>query len=146
MEEPMAISARNVWPATVDGLDKGPVSTEVRLRLDSGDEAVSMITTNSAERLGLADGSRVRVLVKASNVLLLTGDDARAGTSARNRLPGEVSAIEDGAVHAIVHLRSDNGTEITSSITRGSVERLGMKAGAAATALVKASDVLLLEE
>lgn len=142
----MQISARNNWPAIVDDVDKGPVSAEVRLRLESGDAAVATITTASANSLGLAPGTRVRALVKASNVVMLAGDGADVGTSARNRLAGQVTGVKHGTVHSIIALRTANGTEITASITRASAEKLGLADGKPATALVKASDVLLLTE
>ena len=142
----MKISARNNWPATVDHVEKGPVSTEVQLRLESGDVAVATITTASANDLALAPGSQVRALVKASNVMVLAGDGADIGISTRNRLSGQVNDVTHGTVHSMVALRTSNGTEITASITKASVENLDLAAGKAATALVKASDVLILTE
>ncbi|MDR5904929.1 TOBE domain-containing protein [Franzmannia qiaohouensis] len=142
----MQISARNNWPAIVDNIDKGPVSTEIQLRLDSGDAAVATITTASANSLSLVPGVRVRVLVKASSVMVLAGDGADVGISARNCLSGQVTQVEHGAVQSIVALRTTNGTEITASITKASAEKLGLVAGKPAAALVKASDVLILSE
>ena len=142
----MKISARNNWPATVDHVEKGPVSTEVQLRLESGDVAVATITTASANDLALAPGSQVRALVKASNVMVLAGDGTDIGISTRNRLSGQVTEVTHGTVHSMVALRTLNGTEITASITKASVEKLELAAGKAATALVKASDVLILTE
>lgn len=142
----MKISARNNWPATVDNVDKGPVSTEVQLKLESGDVAVATITTASANDLALTPGLRVRALVKASNVMILAGDGANIGISTRNRLSGQVTEVNHGTVQTIVALRTTNGTEITASITKASVEKLALAAGKPAAALVKASDVLILTE
>lgn len=142
----MQISARNNWTARVEAVDKGPVTTEVGLRLDSGEPMVSTITTGSAEALGLSIGSEVRVLVKASNVLVLAGSVDNIAASARNRFDGTIIDLEHGVVTTIVRLRSVAGTEVTASITKVSAERLGLNRGMATTALIKASDVLLMIE
>ncbi|RLK47054.1 molybdate transport system regulatory protein [Alkalispirillum mobile] len=142
----MQISARNNWPAVVEHVEKGPVSAEILLRLDTGDPAVAIITTGSANGLRLQQGARVRALVKASNVVILAGDGSGVGTSARNRLPGEVAAVDHGTVQSIVTLKTAVGTEIAASITKASAEGLKLTAGSPAAALIKASDVLLMVE
>jgi len=68
----MKISARNHWTGTVKSLVKGPVSTEVTIALASGIEVVAVISTHSAELLGLAVGKPAHALVKASSVLVAT--------------------------------------------------------------------------
>jgi molybdopterin-binding protein len=65
--------------------------------------------------------------------------------SARNRLSGEVVSIETSGPMAEVVIDVD-GTEITSTITSGSVERLGLEEGSQATAVIKASDVMVESE
>jgi molybdopterin-binding protein len=66
----MQISARNHVPGTVKTIKKGPVNTEVVLTLDGGAEIVSVITTYSAERLGLKEGAKVFAIMKASEVMI----------------------------------------------------------------------------
>ncbi|HIH02546.1 MAG TPA: TOBE domain-containing protein [Methanoregulaceae archaeon] len=66
----MQISARNHVPKMVKTIKKGPVNTEVIVTLDGGAEIVSVITTYSAERLGLKEGSRVYAVMKASEVMI----------------------------------------------------------------------------
>ena len=65
--------------------------------------------------------------------------------SARNRLRGTVVSIETSGPMAEVVIDVD-GTEITSTITSGSVERLGLEEGSSATAVIKASDVMVESE
>lgn len=64
-------------------------------------------------------------------------------TSARNQLQGQITQLKKGAVNAEVVMRLDGGEEITAIITNTSVERLGLKEGGNAYALIKASDVIL---
>lgn len=64
-------------------------------------------------------------------------------TSARNELAGRVKTVRKGAVNAEVVLDIGDGTELVAIITNESVAALGLKKGAAAYALVKASWVIL---
>ncbi len=66
----MMISARNNFSGTVKAMVKGPVSTEVTVSVAPGVEVVSIISTASANELGLAVGKPARVLIKASSVLV----------------------------------------------------------------------------
>jgi molybdopterin-binding protein len=66
------ISARNQIPGTVKMIKKGPVSTEVVIAIAGGNEIVSSITTTSAEKMNLREGSKVYAIVKASEVMVGT--------------------------------------------------------------------------
>jgi molybdopterin-binding protein len=48
----------------------GAVNTEVILELPGGSEIVSIITKESAEKLGLAPGKEAYAIIKASNVMV----------------------------------------------------------------------------
>ncbi len=63
--------------------------------------------------------------------------------SARNQLPGEITAINIDGVTAEVTMDVGNGLEVTGVITRGSVERLGLEVGSHAVAVIKATDVMV---
>jgi len=68
--ENVKISARNQIPGTVKLIKKGPVSTEVMISVAGGYEIVSSITTHSAEKMNLREGSKVYAIVKASEVMV----------------------------------------------------------------------------
>ncbi len=70
----MRISARNQMPATVRSVTEGQVMAEVVVEVDGGHEVVAAITAESAGRLGLAPGRRVKVVVKATEVMLAVED------------------------------------------------------------------------
>jgi molybdopterin-binding protein len=66
----MKISARNSFTGTIRKIVRGPVSTEVTLRVAKGVEIVSVITTHSAQRLKLKKGRQAYALIKADSVIL----------------------------------------------------------------------------
>ena len=62
--------------------------------------------------------------------------------SARNQLKGTVKSVTKGQTTA--HVEIDvGGFVLTASITNEAVDQLGLKVGAPAYAVVKASDVLV---
>ncbi len=65
--------------------------------------------------------------------------------STRNRIPGEVTEVVKGEAAAKVTLRvGDN--HMVALITRESADELGLEVGMQVTALVKATDVMILTD
>jgi molybdate transport system regulatory protein len=64
------VSARNVFPGKIRKVVRGPVSTEVTIRIAKGVDIVSVITTHSARRLELKKGQRAHALIKADSVIV----------------------------------------------------------------------------
>ncbi len=63
--------------------------------------------------------------------------------SARNVLPGKVVAITLGATTANVKIEVAQGAVVTASITNEAVKALGLEVGKPASAVIKASDVMI---
>jgi molybdopterin-binding protein len=63
--------------------------------------------------------------------------------SARNVLKGKIVRVEKGQTTAHVRIDIGGGKIVTSSITNGAVDDLGLKSGQDAYAVVKASDVIV---
>jgi len=63
--------------------------------------------------------------------------------SARNTFSGSVSKITKGAVNAEVTLSLTGGVPLTAVVTNGAIDNLGLKVGAEAYAIVKASSVII---
>jgi molybdopterin-binding protein len=63
--------------------------------------------------------------------------------SARNQLRGRVVSLKLGTVMAEVTLDVGGGNRIVAAITRASAESLGLREGEEATALIKATEVLV---
>jgi len=68
----MRLSARNQFKGTVTAMKLGGVMAEVTVDIGGGHEMISAITRESAEMLGLHEGSNVTVIVKATEVLVAT--------------------------------------------------------------------------
>ena len=63
--------------------------------------------------------------------------------SARNQIKGKVVAVQKGQTTGHVRIDIGNGAVITSSITNEAIDELGLKMGDDATAVIKASDVMV---
>jgi molybdate transport system regulatory protein len=63
--------------------------------------------------------------------------------SARNIFRGTVSSIVRGAVNAEVTVSLGDGTSIVSIVTIGAVDRLALKEGMPASAIIKASSIIV---
>lgn len=138
----MKISTRNKFEGTIATVNSGPVSTEVVLDLAGGDKLVAVVTTSSAKNLGLATGKRAVGLVKAPSVTVLTDAD-NYRFSARNQYRGQVTELTKGAVNSEVAIRLSSGAVVTAVVTNEAVTELQLAAGKQATALIKASQVIL---
>lgn len=137
----MKISARNTIAGTVGKVTKGAVNAEVDLALKGGENVVSIITNASVDSLGLKEGKAAYAIIKASSVMI--GKDLPKKLSARNVLSGTVASVQDGAVDSEVTLKLNGGSSLVAIITRESVKSLGLKAGESASAIIKASSVLV---
>lgn len=138
----MKVSARNAFAGTVSAIVDGKVNAEIEVSLAGGDRLVAIVTEGSVGELGLALGKPVIAYVKAPWVMLLAGpQDMRF--SARNQLTGVVSELVKGAVNSEVVLTLPGGTQVYAVVTNEAVLELGLKVGSEATALIKASHVIL---
>lgn len=138
----MKISARNVFEGTVSAVVDGKVNAEVEITLPGGDKIVAIVTEGSIDSLGLAVGQAVTAFVKAPWVMLLSGESG-VKFSARNQLTGCVESVSKGAVNSEVSIQLAGGTRVYSVVTNEAVMELGLKPGVTATALIKASHIVL---
>ncbi|QJD30197.1 TOBE domain-containing protein [Methylococcus geothermalis] len=67
-------------------------------------------------------------------------------TSARNQYFGRITSVNVGAVNAEVAVGLKGGQSIVAAITKESVEKLGVKVGGDAVALVKAPQVIVVTD
>jgi molybdopterin-binding protein len=66
----MKISARNVLKGKIKKVTMGAVNTEILLELPGGVKVVSIISKESATKLGLKSGKAAYAVIKASTVMI----------------------------------------------------------------------------
>ncbi|ALB46791.1 TOBE domain-containing protein [Clostridium beijerinckii] len=64
--------------------------------------------------------------------------------SARNKLAGKVVEIKEGAVNASVKIEIAENTIISATISMDAVKELGLTVGSEATAVIKATSVMVM--
>jgi molybdopterin-binding protein len=67
----MKYGARNQIEATVTGIKKGDVMSQINVNIPSSSKMASVMTTDSLNDLNLKVGDKVKVVVKAISVLLV---------------------------------------------------------------------------
>lgn len=137
----MKTSARNQFAGKVKNVKMGAVNAEVIVDIGGGSTLVAVITNESVEHLKLEIGSEVYALVKAPWVIVATSEGCK--TSARNELHGTVVRCQEGAVNGEVIIELPGGKSVAAIVTNDSIESMGLKVGVKASALIKASHVIL---
>jgi molybdopterin-binding protein len=95
-----------------------------------------------AGRIETTRDSRNRRLIAASEVDRLRGE-RETHFSARNRLRGTVTDVRVDGLMAQVELVVDDPAHVVAIVTADAVEELGLEAGKPATAVVKATSVMV---
>jgi molybdopterin-binding protein len=98
---------------------------------------------DSAGRIATARDSGNRRIVAATEIRRLRGDDDRRQLSARNRLNGTVAEVKVEGLIAQVELVVDEPARLVAIVTADAVEELGLRVGMPATAVVKATSVMV---
>ena len=136
----MRLSTRNQLKGTISSITEGSINSEVVINLPGGTSIVSVVTNAAVKNLDLEVGKTAYALIKSSNVII--GIDVQK-ISARNVLTGKVSSILEGAINDEVSINLGGGYTITAVITKSSVASLELKVGVVASAIIKASGVIL---
>lgn len=138
----MKTSARNQFLGKVTAIKPGAVNDEIDIEIPGGERLVATITSDSTKNLELVIGAEVYALIKAPSVMVML-PDAQLRLSARNQLTGKVSRMHPGAVNTEVVIELPGGIGITAIVTNESAISLGLEVGVSATAVFKASSVIL---
>ena len=97
---------------------------------------------DKAGRIEVARDSENRRVVAAEEIDRLRGE-RRSHISARNRFPGTVTEVKTDGLMAQVEIVVREPMRLVAVVTRDAVEELGLKPGMAATAIVKATNVMV---
>ena len=63
--------------------------------------------------------------------------------SARNKLKGKITLVEEGLITARVKLDLGNGNVVTAIISREAIEDLQLKVGDVAYAVIKSTEIMI---
>lgn len=138
----MKTSARNQFHGRIARINAGAVNDEIEVEIAGGLQITAVVTHESTKNLELQPDTEVFALIKASSIILTTADE-KTRFSARNRLTGTVSRVHPGAVNTEVVLDLPNGASVAAIVTNESTASLALAVGEPATAIFKASSVIL---
>ncbi|HEY6599664.1 MAG TPA: TOBE domain-containing protein [Pseudomonadales bacterium] len=139
----MLTSARNQFAGQVSRIKKGSVNDEIQIKLTGGEKLVAIVTHDSVDNLGLAVGKAVVALIKASSVIVAIDTDAPLQLSARNQLAGTIGRLIKGAVNTEVVIELKGGNSVAAVITNAAAKALKLRKGKPASAIFKASSVIV---
>ena len=95
-----------------------------------------------AGRITTERDARNRRVVPASELERLRGAGA-TGLSARNRLTGTVTEVKVDGLMAQIELLVDEPARLVAIVTADAADELGLRPGDAATAIVKATSMMI---
>jgi molybdate transport system regulatory protein len=138
----LRISSKNLFAGTIVEVTCDAPVAQIVLQLNSGQKIYAVISHDSVAELQLQLGGTAYALVKASSVMISNAPQ-QPTISARNIIQGKISRLTTNSVLGEITLDIGGGDKITSTITCNSVERLGLKEGDDAWAVIKSSSVII---
>lgn len=66
--------------------------------------------------------------------------------SARNKIKGTIREVKEGVVNGIVKLETPKGHKVSATISMEAIRELSLKAGKEATAVIKATEVMMAND
>ncbi len=135
-------SARNCFFGKISVLKRGDIQSLVAISTLEGHRVTTVITNDSAGRLGLRQGLLITAEVKAPWVVLHKGADEPA-SSAENRFQGTVERVNAGRINTEYVVRISGQTELCSIVTTESSRSLRLKKGDSVWALFNSFAVVL---
>lgn len=144
-EAKMKTSARNSFTGKVTHIVRDGLLVEVELTTMAGLKVVAVITEQSFNALGLAEGSIATAVVKAPWVILTENEDGLQ-TSARNKFAGTVAEVKTTSIACEVLVDLADGSKVCALVTRESVSKLDLRPGLDILVMFKAFSVIVSVE
>ncbi|HSW63072.1 MAG TPA: TOBE domain-containing protein [Dissulfurispiraceae bacterium] len=135
-------SARNCFFGKIRVLQCGDIQSLVEITTLEGHSITTVITNDSAGRLGLREGKLITAEVKAPWVILYKGGEEPVCT-AENRFHGIIERVNAGRINTEYIVRISDQIELCSVITTGSSRRLKLKKGDSVWVLFNSFAVVL---
>lgn len=135
------LSSKNVLNAKIIDVKTQGLISLIYAKLDNDKSFKAMITSDSANDLGLKPNSNAIMIFKANSVIVAK-NECSIRTSCSNELNGKVISINEGSVYAIVDVDC-LGVVITASITKESLNKMQIKLNDNVNVLIKATNVVV---
>lgn len=136
----MTMSIRNQLAGTVTDVHVGEIMATVKVHLDDGGNLTSVITREAADDLDLRPTSRVRALVRSTEIALSASPVEHL--SITNQLPGTVTDVATGPGMVSVRV-AVGGQQLTVVVTKDAAGALALAPGAPVVVLIKSTEVSL---
>ena len=145
------MSYKSAWEAvdTMNSLSPEPIVCRETGGKDGGGTTITSYGLKLLVTYKVLKEEHTRFLERLSQVTdIESGEFKTIGRlamqiSARNQIQGEVESVELGAVNAKIGIKLKSGHMLVSVITKEAVKNLRLKQGDSATAIFKASTVML---
>ena len=69
----LKLSARNRFVGTVENVEKGPITSLVKVKIKTPITITALISKEAAEDLALKSGDKVEAIIKATEVIVAKG-------------------------------------------------------------------------
>jgi len=138
----MAISARNKLQGRVSSIKSGEAMCLVTLDAQ-GTKIVAAVTNQGVEELNLKSNDQVTAVIKSTEVMLMKGG-GQVMLSARNHFAGQIESVQKGEAMGLVTVKTGQ-FHLGAAITREAIDEMGLKQGDQVTAVVKATEVMLMK-
>ena len=135
-------SAENIFFGKITGIEKGAVSSLVRIETE-GICLTASVSLESVQKMEIKEDSNICALINA-NQFIIVDANSDALFSARNVFKVKVSSIKEGAVNSEVKAATESGKELSVLVTNESISSLNVKYGKEFYIMCKASDVILV--
>jgi molybdate transport system regulatory protein len=116
----------NTFCGKVVNIQRTILLTELRITLPSDLEFVSLVTTESFDRLGVSMDDLVYCSIKPTEILV-GKSDTFPRTSSRNCFPGTITELNNHGVTGEVAGSLLDGTQVRAGVTVESMRRLDLK-------------------
>jgi len=138
----MAISARNKLQGRVSHIKSGEVMCLVTLDAQ-GTKVIAAVTNQGVEELNLKQNDQVTAIIKSTEVMLVKGE-GQTVFSARNWFAGQAQSVQKGEAMGLVTVTTGQ-FHLGAAISREAIDEMGLKQGDQVTAVVKATEVMLMK-
>ena len=133
-------SARNQYLGRVVGLECSEVECEVELEIGEGETIKSLITSRSAENMGIKPGMELFALIKSSWIKPAVKPPKERSV---NILEGKVASMRKDSDFLEMELILKGGVSVVSVVHRAEAAKIDLKIDDVAYAVFSPSDVIL---